>query len=101
MNINGGLDAKLDERLEETKNRIDADAGLRGDFYRWFRAGGRGQDPEFKTSQRRRRSRSHANSNSDPKTISARQTASDHDINSDTDSDTATKGASNRRANSD
>jgi len=66
-----------------------------------FGPGGRGQDPEFKTPQRRRRSCSDANSNSDPKANSACQTASDHDINSDTDSDTATNGASNRRANSD
>ena len=101
MNINGGLDGKLDERLEETKNRIDAGAGLRGGFYRLFGSGGRCQDPEFKTSQRRRRSRSDANSNTDPKTNSARQTASDHDINCDADSDTPTHGASNRRANSD
>ena len=89
----------MDERNKETKIRIDAGAGPRGDLYNLFRPGLRCQDPEFATSQRRHSSQSNPNSYSRAACNSVRQPAGD--ISGDPNSNVPTYAQPDRRANSD
>ena len=91
------MDGELDERRKETKIRIEAGAGLRGDLYRLFRPGFRGQNPGFATTQRRHSPQSNAYSDSRAACNSARQPAGDHDISGDADPNAPP----DRRTNSD
>jgi len=93
------LDGKSDERLEETKDRINSGAGVRGYFYCRFQPGLRGEGAKLATTQRRYSSPSHANPNSEAFPDSASQ-ASDNDSDRNADSNSATHAPTNGRADS-
>lgn len=95
------MDGELDERVKETKIRIDAGAGPRGRFHSLFRPGLRCQNAEFATSQRRHSTQSNPNSDSRAAGNSVRQPAGYISGDADADPNAPTSTQPNRRANSD